>query len=136
MWRALNTDEVAEPNAFAVDAAIAAFNKGADWIDSLRGYLYENKQFVRTYIKENIPDIHVVPSDATYLLWLDCSRVAENAKQLSAFIRKTTGLFMSPGLSYGKNGKSFIRLNIACPRSLVEEGMKRLEKGVMAYKSR
>lgn len=134
MWRGLNTDEVAEPNVFAVDAAIAAFTNGGEWLDSLRQYLYENKQYVRKFVSENIPDMKVVYSEATYLLWLDCSKITDNAKQLSAFIRKNTGLYMSPGLSYGKNGKAFIRLNIACPRSTVEEGMKRLAEGVSDFK--
>ena len=134
MWRGLNTDEVAEPNAFAVDAAIAAFTNGGEWLDSLRQYLYENKQYVRKFVSENIPDMKVVYSEATYLLWLDCSKITDNAKQLSAFIRKNTGLYMSPGLSYGKNGKAFIRLNIACPRSIVEEGMKRLAEGTTAFR--
>ena len=144
MWRGLNTDEVAEPNAFAVDAAIAAFTNGGEWLDSLRQYLYENKQYVRKFIAEKVPGIKVVYSEATYLLWLDCSGICGvagvcagedgNAKALSKFIRKNTGLYMSPGLSYGKNGKSFIRLNIACPRSTVEEGMRRLAEGVSAVK--
>ena len=134
MWRGLNTDEVAEPNVFAVDAAIAAFTDGGEWLDSLRQYLYENKQYVRKFVSENIPDMKVVYSEATYLLWLDCSKITDNAKQLSAFIRKNTGLYMSPGLSYGKNGKAFIRLNIACPRSIMEEGMKRLAEGTTAFR--
>lgn len=133
MWRGLNTDEVAEPNVFAVAAAIAAFTNGGEWLDSLRQYLYENKQYVRKFVSENIPDMKVVYSEATYLLWIDCSKITDNAKQLSAFIRKNTRLYMSPGLSYGKNGKAFIRLNIACPRSTVEEGMKRLAEGVSAF---
>ena len=140
MWRGLNTDEVAEPNAFAVDAAIAAFTQGGEWLDSLRQYLYENKQYVRKFIDEKVPGIKVVYSEATYLLWLDCSGICGaagedgNAKALSKFIRKNTGLYMSPGLSYGKNGKAFIRLNIACPRSTVEDGMRRLAKGVSDFK--
>lgn len=134
MWRGLNTDEVAEPNVFAVDAAIAAFTNGGEWLDSLRQYLYENKQYVRKFVAENIPGIKIVYSEATYLLWLDCSQITDNAKQLSAFIRKNTGLYMSPGLSYGKNGKAFIRLNIACPRCTVEEGMKRLAEGVEKFR--
>ena len=121
-------------------AAIAAFTQGGEWLDSLRQYLYENKQYVRKFIDEKVPGIKVVYSEATYLLWLDCSGICGaagedgNAKALSKFIRKNTGLYMSPGLSYGKNGKAFIRLNIACPRSTVEDGMRRLAKGVSDFK--
>ena len=75
VWRALNTDEVAEPNAFAVDAAIAAFTKGGPWLDALREYLAENKRLVHRFLKEKISEIKAVPSEATYLMWFDCGRL-------------------------------------------------------------
>lgn len=70
VWRGINTDEVAEPNAFAIDAAIAAFTQGEEWLESLRDYIYENKQYVIKFVKEEIPQIQMVPSEATYLLWI------------------------------------------------------------------
>lgn len=73
--RGLNTDEAAEPNAFAIDAAIAAFTEGEEWLDALRGYILENKKAAAEYIRGQIPQIEVVPSKATYLLWLHCSRM-------------------------------------------------------------
>lgn len=75
VWRGFNTDEVAEPNAFAVEATVAAFTKGEAWLDALRAYIYQNKRFVASYIEREIPDVKLVPSQATYLLWLDCSRL-------------------------------------------------------------
>ena len=71
--RGINTDEVAEPNCFATIAATAAFSKGKPWLDELKQYIYENKQIVKDFLKENLNQIHLVPSEATYLLWLDCS---------------------------------------------------------------
>lgn len=136
MWRALNTDEVAEPNAFAQEVVIAAYEKGGDWLDELRKYIYANKCYVREYIEKNIPGIKVVDSEATYLLWLDCSQVSESGTKLSKHIRKTTGLYMSPGIIYGRGGEQFIRLNVACPRELVCEGMERLKEGVATWKGR
>ncbi len=133
VWRGLNTDEVAEPNDFAVPAAVAAFTKGAGWLDALRVYLYENKTLVRDFIEKKIPKIRVVPSQATYLLWLDCSELGGDAAEIASFIRKETGLYLSDGDQYGGNGAAFLRMNIACPRATVEEGLSRLRQGILAY---
>ena len=131
--RGLNTDEVAEPNAFAVGAAVAAFEKGENWLEELRQYLYENKRLVRQFVKENLPEIRVVPSDATYLLWLDCSKVTEDAEKLCSFIRQDSGLYLTEGGEYGSCGRQFIRMNTACPRERLTDGLNRLKKSVKAY---
>lgn len=132
--RALNTDEVAEPNSFAVCAAVAAFDRGEPWLEELRRYLADNKQLVRDFVKEHLPEIKVVPSHATYLLWLDCSGVAEDAAELVNFIRKHSGLYLTEGEEYGVSGRSFIRLNTACPRERLREGLERLKNSVKAYR--
>lgn len=131
--RGLNTDEVAEPNAFAVAAAVAAFDQGEEWLEDLRHYLWENKQYVRKFIGERLPEIRVVPSDATYLLWLDCSLITGDGGALAAFIRRDSGLYLTEGEEYGEPGKSFIRLNTACPRERLREGLERLERSVKKY---
>ncbi|MBD5131055.1 MAG: pyridoxal phosphate-dependent aminotransferase [Clostridiales bacterium] len=128
--RALNTDEVAEPNTFAVCATVAAFNEGGEWLDELREYIYENKKTVREFISANIPQIKVVPSEATYLLWLDCNAI-DNADTLAESIRRDTGLYLSGGAQYGGNGKGFLRMNVACPRSMVIDGLNRLKKALI-----
>ena len=130
---ALNTDEVAEPNAFAVDAAVAAFTKGRPWLDALREYLQENKEFVRQYIEKELPQLSVVSLDVTYLLWIDCSKIAGSASKFVHFLRKKTGLYLSEGKIYGGNGEQFVRMNIACPRELVKDGTERLKQGVHQY---
>jgi len=134
VWRGLNTDEVAEPSAFAVDAAIAAFTKGAAWLDELCGYIQINKDTAAAYIAKNIPQIKDVPSQATYLLWLDCGALTENSEELAEFIREKTGLFLSDGVRYGAHGNKFLRLNVACPLAVVKDGLERLERGIMAYR--
>lgn len=133
VWRGLNTDEVAEPNAFAVEAAIAAFTKGAGWLDALREYLSGNKQRVREFVAQELPQIQVVPSQATYLLWLDCRRLAGSAEEAATFIREKTGLYLSKGSQYGAGGRDFLRLNTACPRQTLEDGLQRLKAGILAY---
>lgn len=134
VWRALNTDEVAEPNAFAVDAAIAAFTEGGEWLDALRSYLAENKAVAADYIKKNIPMLRAVPSDATYLMWLECTgKAAGHSDRAATFIRKNTGLYLSAGRVYRGDGQNFFRLNIACPRTTLQDGLQRLKKGLEEY---
>lgn len=133
VWRCLNTDEVAEPNIFAATAPVVAFNQGEQWLDGLRQYIKDNKIFATGYIQENIPDVHAVDSEATYLLWIDCGNVCTDDVDLCEHIRKTTGLYVSDGSEYGSQ-KGFIRLNMACPKELLMDGMERLARGISTYK--
>ena len=133
VWRALNTDEAAEPNAFAVEAAVTAFTRGADWLDALRDYLYENKKLAAAYIEKEIPDVRAVASQATYLLWLDCSGLIGCGREAAGFLRRETGLYLSEGSQYGGNGADFLRMNIACPRAVLKDGLERLKNGLAAY---
>ena len=133
VWRALNTDEAAEPNAFAVEAAVTAFTRGADWLDALRDYLYENKKLAAAYIEKEIPGVRAVASQATYLLWLDCSGLIGCGREAAGFLRRETGLYLSEGSQYGGNGADFLRMNIACPRAVLKDGLERLKNGLAAY---
>jgi cystathionine beta-lyase len=131
MNRALNTDEVAEPNAFAVDAAVAAFTEGDEWLDALRVYIQGNKELVRDFLRQELPEITLGSLDVTYLLWLDCSKITKDTHKLSHRLRKEAGIYLSDGRIYGGNGSQFLRMNVACPRSQVEEGLNRLKKGIL-----
>lgn len=133
VWRGLNTDEVAEPNSFAVEAAVAAFTEGEAWLDALREYIQENKNFVEDYLKKEVPQIRPVSSQATYLMWLDCRNMQGCATEFTQYLREHTGLYLSEGRQYGESGSSFIRMNIACPKSRLEDGLKRLVKGARGY---
>ena len=133
MWRQLNTDEVAEPNAFAIQAAIAAFQYGEEWLDELREYVEKNKQYVTEFLQEKIPLIHPVAGDATYLMWLDCRKITESGRQFVKFIRKTSGLYVSGGNQYGRGGEGFLRVNVATSKLVVEDGMQRLYESVDAW---
>ena len=121
------------PNAFAIEAAVAAFTKGGPWLDALRGYLAANKAFVHGYLAEHLPQVKAVSSHATYLMWLDFSGITDDAGPLNRHIRKETGLFMMKGIEYGSNGDKFTRLNIACPRVTLINGLERLVRGVNTY---
>lgn len=133
MERGLNSDEIAEPNVFAIDATIAAFTQGEAWLGELRLYLKKNKAMVADFLEKELPNVRMVSSQATYLIWLDCSKVLGDATELCRFIRKETGLYLSEGNKYRGNGYQFIRMNIACSAKQLEDGLMRLKKGVRDY---
>lgn len=133
VWRGINTDEVAEPNAFAVDAAVAAFTKGDKWLDNARTYIYENKQYAIDFVKNEIPQAEVIYSDATYLLWIYCKNMIGTAAEAATIIRESTGLYLSAGSQFSGNGADFLRMNIACPRSTLKDGLQRLKVGIQTY---
>lgn len=133
--RALNTDEIAEPNAFAIDAAIAAFTQGGAWLDALREHISAGRTLVREFLAAELTQLSLVPSQATYLLWLDCGKAGWSSQELARHIRNETGLWLSPGAEFGGNGDRFLRMNIACPRKRLTDGLTRLQKGVRSYEA-
>ncbi len=133
LWRGVNTDQVGNPNAFAIDATVAAFHEGGPWLDALQNYLQENKDYVCSYLDNELKQMRVVSTDATYLLWLDCERLAGSVSRFVDYLRESTGLYIMDGKEYGKAGTGFLRMNIASPRSMVKDGLERLKIAVLHY---
>ena len=131
--RGLNSDEVAEPNCFAAIATAAAFDKGEPWLDELNEYIAENKRFACEFITKNLPSVALFDQPATYLMWLDCRDLCSDTDELYEFLRENTGLILSPGKKYRGDGMLYLRMNVACPRDKLLEGLKRLEKGVRSF---
>jgi cystathionine beta-lyase len=131
--RGLNSDEVAEPNAFAVEATVAAFTQGEEWLDELRVYISQNRKLVADFLQKNLPDLKLVKQNATYLLWIDCSAITDNTTDLCKYIRKTTGLYITAGAQYHGNGKQFVRINVACPRARLSQALTRFHQAVISY---
>ncbi len=131
--RGVNTDEVAEPNILALVAPKACYFKCDEWLDELNVYIDKNRDYVRNFLKENLPQVKLVEGDALYLLWLDFSSITSNTTELRDFIRKETGLFLSDGEEYRGNGLLFLRMNIATQFERVKDGMNRLKKGIELY---
>lgn len=133
VWRGLNTDEVGEASILGAIAPGAAFGQGAAWLDALRQYVFENKAYVRDHIARHVKEVQVTPSEATYLLWLDCRAVSAHSTPLAKFLRETTGLILIDGAGYGEGGDGFLRINLACPRRTAEDGMERFARGVRSF---
>ncbi len=134
--RAVSTDEIGEPSSFSVPATVAAFNEAEPWLEAFRQTISHNKQTVAAFLAERLPKLHLVASQATYLLWIDCGQLCDDAAPFTAFLRKQTGLFITAGNCYGAPGKTFVRVNIACPASTLLDGLNRLEDGVHQWLDR
>lgn len=130
VWRGVNTDEVGEPNCFAMSANIAAFSECDSWVDEMRAYVEENKKIAREYINGRIPLLFAPKSTATYLLWIDVSGVSEDSVDFVRRVRELTGLYLSDGAEYGDCGRKFVRMNLATQRSRVLDGLERLRRAV------
>lgn len=128
--RAINKYEVAEPNLLAIPGTIAAYTQGADWLHQLKKYLLDNREYLEQFISDNLPQLHVVPGTATYLVWIDVSKVTKDSNALAQKIRQETGLIINPGTYYHGNGNEFIRINIAYPLAQIKDGLTRLAKAI------
>ena len=119
-------DDIGEPNYFVEPATIAAYTYGEQYVDELNAYIAKNKEYVDDYLKNNLPHLKVVSGKATYLLWIDISHYQIPSDVFAEELRKETGLYISNGLAYGKNGLDFIRINVATSLANVKDAMNRL----------
>lgn len=133
VWRGINTDEVGEPNAFAMTANVAAFTECDVWVDEMLKYVFENKRIACEFINSNIEGMKASFSEATYLLWIDISGVADDSVDFCEKLRESTGLYLSDGAEYGECGRSFVRMNLATQRSRALDGLQRLKRGAEQY---
>lgn len=118
------------PNTFGLVAMEAAFRYGDEWLEQLLEYIQENLEFLMDYFEKRIPKIKVIKPEGTYLVWLDCRELGMDAMALNNFMNRKAKVGLDDGYLFGTSGAGFERINIACPRSLLEEGLKRIENAV------
>lgn len=123
-----------EPNALGIVACEAAYRAGEDWLDQLRAYLLKNLNFLRNFLQEKIPQIHLVEPEGTYLVWLDCSELGITGEELDQFIVDKAGLWLDGGSMFGPSGAAFQRVNIACPRATLQLALDKLKTAVDSLK--
>jgi len=117
-------------NVFSNVGFESAYGKGEMWLEQYMDYLEENLRFLNSFIKERIPEVKVFDTEGTYLVWLDLSALGLIGKKLNEYIVHEARIALFPGYWFGKQGAHFVRWNIGCPRSLLEEGLKRFETAV------
>ena len=122
--------ELNEPDIFASVAAIAAYSKGEPWRKKLVSYLEGNVVAVEEFCRKRLPGIRPLRPQASFLVWLDCRALGLGHKELVSLFVEKAGLALNDGAVFGKEGMGFMRLNIGCPRSMVEEALMRLEKAL------
>ena len=126
--RAINIHEVCDLNPFGPVALKAAYNESENWIDELNQYIWENYQALRNFFAEELPQCKVCKMEGTYLIWVDVSALNEPVEQLCDRLMTEGKVWLNPGTMYGpESGKGFIRINIACPKSRMMEGLQRIK---------
>lgn len=126
----LNEQDTTFLNVFASESLIAAYNHGAEWVLELKQYLYANYQYLAAFIAKELPQLKVLPLQATYLAWIDCSALQRSSESIAQSLLDEQKLWINAGTMYGANGEGFIRMNIATPRALLEEGLYKLKNFV------
>ena len=119
-------------NAFSLTAMETAFNEGEEWLEQLLEYISGNFDFIRSYCASHIPGVKPSLPDATYLVWLDCRELGLSNEELRRFMIEKAGLGLNEGCSFGRSLSGYMRLNAACPRSVLEQALKQLEAAVHA----
>ena len=127
--RAINIHEVCDVNPFAPEATKAAYNESEDWIDELNLYIWDNYRALKDFCSQHLPQWHVMPLEGTYLVWVDVSRCCDDVTTYCDDLLQNAKVWLNPGIMYGKeSGKGFIRINLACPQSLLMEALERIQK--------
>ena len=117
-------------NMIGLHACQAAYETGREWLEELKAYLKGNLDYVRDYLEKNIPHIKLIEPEGTYLIWLDCRGLGLSEEKLEELIVHKAKLWLDAGAIFGKAGEGFERINIACPRAVLEEAMKRLRGAI------
>jgi len=124
----LNDLSIDPPNIFGTAAGEAAYRGGEEWFDECWAYIRGNFDYFRAYVKEHLPKLKIGPHEACYLLWVDFRPLGLPNEKLEELMTKEAKLWLDPGTMFGTGGEGYERFNLACPRSVVEECLQRLEK--------
>lgn len=122
--------DIKRNSPFSVVATEAAYRHGEEWLEQLLEYLEANIDFINDYCKLNIPKIKPNKPEATYLVWFDCKDLGMSSEELSKFMIDEVGVAMDDGFWFGSMGEGYVRMNVACPRSIIKQALERLKKAI------
>lgn len=126
----LEANEFNAPSIFSIVATQAAYNEGKEWLKEMMAYIRENIDYVDEYLKTRIPAIKAVRPQASFLIWLDCRGLGLSQDDLVDLFTNKARLALNDGSMFGPGGEGHMRLNIGCPRALLEKALNQLEKAV------
>jgi len=119
-----------KPNSFSVVAMESAYNNGREWLDEFLVYLQGNLDFLKDTLKNRIPKVQLVEPEGSFLVWLDFTGLKMDAKELESFLAHKARIALNSGYWFGREGAGYARMTIACPRSMLKEGLFRLEQAI------
>lgn len=132
--RAININEVCDVNPFGVVALMAAYTpEGREWLDAMCAYVYSNYLMLHEMFSSQLPALPVFRLEGTYLAWVDCRRLGVASEDLEEELIRDAHVWINAGSMYGASGEGFIRINLACPRSVLREGLDRLVVALAKY---
>ena len=122
----IGSNELSEPNIFAPIATIAAYRKGEAWRQQMIAYIEQNILFAEQYLAEHLPQVKVVRPEASFLVWLDCRALGLSHEALVDMFVNRARLALNDGEMFGKGGEGFMRMNVGCPRAVLQEALERI----------
>ena len=123
--KAININEVCDVNPFGVAATIAAYNEGEEWLNQLVDYLHGNYEAMAEFCRRELLEFPITRLEGTYLVWMDCSSLGMPSDALEHALLDDARLWLNAGTMYGAEGEGYMRWNIACPRSVMLDGLNR-----------
>jgi len=123
--KAININEVCDVNPFGVAATIAAYNEGEEWLNQLVDYLHGNYEAMAEFCRRELSEFPITRLEGTYLVWMDCSSLGMPSDALEHALLDDARLWLNAGTMYGAEGEGYMRWNIACPRSVMLDGLNR-----------
>jgi len=118
------------PNDLSLVAFTAAYQKCDEWLNSLLIYLKQNVDFLKSFIRNNIPQIEVIEPEGTYLVWLDFRKLGIDSDKMKKFLRQKAKVVLDDGSKFGRGGEGFQRINIACPQTTLKKALERIYNAI------
>lgn len=129
--RRININETCDVNPFGIDALQAAYTpEGEEWLRQLMEYIHGNYQLLCSFLEQYLPQVRVTRMEGTYLAWVDCAAIALSSQNLSLLLRERAHVWFTPGTEYSPSGSSYLRINLACPRSLLTKALQQVCEAV------
>lgn len=126
----LESSELNQAHIFAYVGTTAAYSNGQDWLNQMMNYVVKNVDFVEEYLAAHIPQLKIVRPQASFLIWLDCRGLNMNQKDLVNFFINEAKLALNDGSTFGQGGEGFMRLNVGCPKAIIEKALNNLREAV------
>lgn len=129
--RRININETCDVNPFGIDALQAAYTpEGEEWLRQLMEYIHGNYQLLCSFLEQYLPQVRVTRMEGTYLAWVDCAAITPSSQNLSLLLRERAHVWFTPGTEYSPSGSSYLRINLACPRSLLTKALQQVCEAV------